>query len=69
MEIIVVSINPVAPSGALGIRKTPFHFSFLILQAVGTTPWTADQPVWRPLPTQDNLRRHCHVVSDIKGGT
>jgi hypothetical protein len=26
-------------------------FSFLILYAVGRTPWTGDQPVARPLPT------------------
>jgi hypothetical protein len=26
-------------------------FSFLILYTVGRTPWTADQPVARPLPT------------------
>jgi hypothetical protein len=27
-------------------------FSFLILYTVGRTPWTGDQPVARPLPTQ-----------------
>jgi hypothetical protein len=26
-------------------------FSFLIIQNVGRTPWTGDQPVARPLPT------------------
>jgi hypothetical protein len=26
-------------------------FSFLILNTVGRTPWTNDQPVARPLPT------------------
>jgi hypothetical protein len=26
-------------------------FGFLILYRVGRTPWTRDQPVWRPLPT------------------
>jgi hypothetical protein len=26
-------------------------FSFLILYAVGRTPWTGDQPIARPLPT------------------
>jgi hypothetical protein len=26
-------------------------FSFLILYTVGSTPWTGDQPVARPLPT------------------
>jgi hypothetical protein len=29
-------------------------FSFLILYTVGGTPSTKDQPVSRPLPTQDN---------------
>jgi hypothetical protein len=29
-------------------------FSFLILYTVGMTPWTGDQPVVRPLPTQNN---------------
>jgi hypothetical protein len=38
------------PLGADGIRETLFHFSFL----VGRTPWTGDQRVARPLPTQDN---------------
>jgi hypothetical protein len=33
------------------------HFSFLILYTVGRTPWTSDQPVARPLPTQDNSNR------------
>jgi hypothetical protein len=31
------------------------YFSFLIFfYTVGRTVWTADQPVARPLPTQDN---------------
>jgi hypothetical protein len=33
-----------------------FHFSFLILsdpKTVGRTPWTGNQPVARPLPTQE----------------
>jgi hypothetical protein len=29
-------------------------FSFLILYTTGSTPWTGDQPVARPLPTQEN---------------
>jgi hypothetical protein len=27
------------------VRETTFHFSFLILQTVGRTPWTGIQPV------------------------
>jgi hypothetical protein len=29
-------------------------FTFLNLYTVGRTPWTGDQPVARPLPTQNN---------------
>jgi hypothetical protein len=29
-------------------------FQFPNLYTVGRTPWTSDQPVARPLPTQDN---------------
>jgi hypothetical protein len=29
-------------------------FSFLILYTVGRTPWTGNQPVARPIPTQNN---------------
>jgi hypothetical protein len=32
-------------------------FSFLILYTVGRTPWTADQPVARLLPTQTENKR------------
>jgi hypothetical protein len=31
------------------------HVSFLILKTVGRTPMTGDQPVLRPLPTEDNI--------------
>jgi hypothetical protein len=31
--------------------------SFLILFTVGRTPWTGDQPVARPLPTQTQNKR------------
>jgi hypothetical protein len=36
-------------------------FSFLILHTVGTTPWTGDQPVARPLPahrTAETQNKH-----------
>jgi hypothetical protein len=29
-------------------------YSFVIIYAVGRTPWAKDQPAARPLPTQDN---------------
>jgi hypothetical protein len=32
-------------------------FSFLILYTVGRTPWTADQPIARPLPTQRTTKK------------
>jgi hypothetical protein len=31
-------------------------FSFLILYAVGRTPWAGDQPVARPLPTHRTIQ-------------
>jgi hypothetical protein len=33
-------------------------FSFLILYTVGTTPWTGDQPVARPLPARTGQHKH-----------
>jgi hypothetical protein len=30
-------------------------FSYLIVYTVGRTPWTGDQPVARPLPTQTSM--------------
>jgi hypothetical protein len=40
-------------------------FSFLMLYTVGRTPWSSDQPVARPLPTNratqtENRRKHRH---------
>jgi hypothetical protein len=32
-------------------------FSFVILYTIGRTPWTGDQPVVRPLPTQIQNKR------------
>jgi hypothetical protein len=32
-------------------------YGFLIVQTVGRTPWAGDQPVTRPLPTQDNTNK------------
>jgi hypothetical protein len=31
-------------------------FSFLILYTVGRTPWTGDQPIATPLPTQRKIQ-------------
>jgi hypothetical protein len=42
---------------------------FLIPQTVGKSPWTDDQPVARPLPTQDNRHRikaGIHSASGIR---
>jgi hypothetical protein len=35
-------------------RWSPLFYSFLIMKTVGRTPWAADQPVARALPTKDN---------------
>jgi hypothetical protein len=37
--------------GSAAIADLARFFSFLILYAVGSTPWPGDQPVARPLPT------------------
>jgi hypothetical protein len=53
-----LSLSFVAPT--LEYMAAAKHFvslPFLNLRAVGRTPWMADQPVARPLPTQDNTRR------------
>jgi hypothetical protein len=36
-------------------------FSFLILSTVGRTPWTGDQHVLRPLPTQNNINTEYRI--------
>jgi hypothetical protein len=36
-------------------------FGFLILYTVDRTPWTGDQPVARPLPTQHNTHTYIHT--------
>jgi hypothetical protein len=56
--IVIFYLIPVAPSGAQEIRQTPFLSCFLMLWTVGRTPRTWDQPIARPLPTQDNADRH-----------
>jgi hypothetical protein len=35
-------------------------FSFLIIYTVGRSPWTGDQPVARPLPTQNKRIQYKH---------
>jgi hypothetical protein len=40
-------------SGYLACAHSELFNSEIILQTVGRTPWTGDQPVARPLPTQD----------------
>jgi hypothetical protein len=43
-------------------------FSFLILYAVGRTPWTGDQPVARPIPThrRTQTKTDIHALSGIR---
>jgi hypothetical protein len=36
------------------------------LQIVGGTPWTGDQPVAKPLPTQDNINADIYASSEIR---
>jgi hypothetical protein len=47
---------------------------FLNLKTVGTTPWTGDQPITRPLPTHStkqtqNKRAHRHQCLDWDSNT
>jgi hypothetical protein len=55
--ILFIYFIPVPPSGAHGIRETPFHFSFVIIYTVGRTPWAGGHPITSPLPTQENTNR------------
>jgi hypothetical protein len=44
-------------------------FNFVILYAVGRTPWMGDQPVERPLPTHRTTQiqnKHTHASSGIR---
>jgi hypothetical protein len=47
---IIIALHPF-------VRPWPFSFSFFIQYTVGRTPLTGDQPVARPLPTQNNRNR------------
>jgi hypothetical protein len=40
--------------------NTSFRFPFLVMQTVGRTPWTGDEPVASHLPTQDNINADRH---------
>jgi hypothetical protein len=39
--------------GIVRSRTKATEFSLILLYSVGRTPWVGDQPVARPLPTQD----------------
>jgi hypothetical protein len=60
VHVYILSLFPVAPT--LEHRASVKHFvslQFLSSKTVGRTPWTGDQAVARPLPTQtQNKRRH-----------
>jgi hypothetical protein len=61
---------PVAPTLEHRASVKRFlSYQFLNSKTVGRTPWTGDQPVARPLPTQDstnriNTDRRPRLVSD-----
>jgi hypothetical protein len=50
------------PSGLFLFRTI---LKLWILQTVGRTPCTGDQPVTKPLPTQDNTNSECLHRGDI----
>jgi hypothetical protein len=72
MSVIVESSSPtfpIRPSGLFPIRN---NLELWILQTVGRTPWTDDQPChMAALPTQDNInteekRTDIHASSGIR---
>jgi hypothetical protein len=57
----IITLQSIEPTLSLSLSLWLYNllldldfFSFLILYAVGRTPWRGDQPVARPLPTQDD---------------
>jgi hypothetical protein len=56
---------PYSPLLGLGL-----FFSFLIQYTVASTPWTGDQPIARPLLTQQEKRRinACNIDTNILSG-
>jgi hypothetical protein len=59
-----LSLFPLVPT--LGDRTSVKRFvslKFLNPKTVGRTPWTGDQPVARPLPTQTQ-NKHIHIPGD-----
>jgi hypothetical protein len=53
-----LSLFPVAPASEHRASVKRFvSLQFLNPKTVGRTPWTGDQPIARPLPTQENKHR------------
>jgi hypothetical protein len=61
MHIIYLSICLSVYGSTVFLLNLGRFFSFLILYTVGRTPWTGDQPVARPLPTQNNTNTETHI--------
>jgi hypothetical protein len=69
--IYIFLLLPVAPNleGRASVKRF-VSLQFFNHNTVGRTPWTGDQHIARPLPTQDNTNknksRHIHTLSGIR---
>jgi hypothetical protein len=54
--------------GSLAYSHTELIRKLWILQTLGKTPWTGDQPVARPLPTHDNIKREKNADIQASSG-
>jgi hypothetical protein len=66
----ILSSPPPPPPVALHSLKDLGHLTYrrffeLFRHKVGRTPWMSDQPVARPLPTQDNTTQHRNTRTNI----
>jgi hypothetical protein len=55
--IICLFLFPVALQSLKDLGRLTYRRFLELFKTYGRTPWTSDQPVARPLPTQDNKRR------------
>jgi hypothetical protein len=46
-------------------KPWPLFYNFLITQTVDRTPWVADQPAAKPLPTTNSINANINASSGI----
>jgi hypothetical protein len=57
----LIHITCCSPWSTGHLWNASFHFNFLILYTVGRTPWAGDQPVARPLRSQDSTNTNADI--------